>query len=135
LHSHYEAYIKDGPGAEHVSLEDGLVKLGQSKEDCERFTREKVAMVLSETLFGLPISQFDELIKMENLNAQYSLIYEIFKNHQEKRAEWAVLTWGRLDIDEIEQGSQTFLKEVRKLEKNLKQAEKLPPFEKLKSTI
>jgi dynein heavy chain len=26
-------------------------------------------MVLSETLFGLPISQFDELIKMENLNA------------------------------------------------------------------
>jgi hypothetical protein len=38
-------------------------------------------MVLSENLFGLPISQFDELIKMENENEKFTLIYEIFKDH------------------------------------------------------
>jgi hypothetical protein len=36
-------------------------------------------MVLSESLFGLPISQFDELIKMENANTQYTAIYDIFR--------------------------------------------------------
>jgi len=32
LHKYYEDYIRDGPGAEHVTLDEGLVKLEQSIE-------------------------------------------------------------------------------------------------------
>lgn len=46
-----------------------------------------------------------------------------------------MLTWGRLDIEDIENGANNFEKEVRKLEKSLKQGDKLPPFEKLKTAI
>lgn len=92
-------------------------------------------MVLSENLFGLPISQFDELIKMENENEKFTLIYEIFKDNQERRAEWAVITWQRLDYDELESGANDYDKLVRKLEKSQKDIDKLHPFIKLKSAI
>jgi len=92
-------------------------------------------MVLSENLFGLPISQFDELIKMENENEKFTLIYEIFKENQERRAEWAVITWQRLEYDVLESGANEFDKQVRKLEKSQKDIDKLHPFIKLKAAI
>ena len=39
--------------------------------------------VLSEQLFNLPISKFDELIKMETQNQIYSTIYKIYETFRE----------------------------------------------------
>lgn len=92
-------------------------------------------MVLSESLFGLPISQFDELIKMENANTQYTLIYEIFRNHQEKRNEWAVIQWTRLEYDLLDQGAKEFVSQVKKLQRSKPEVVKMPPFVKLQEAI
>lgn len=93
LRAYYEEYLETGPGAEQVDLDQGLQRLEEAKEKCEEFSTQKEEMVLSESLFGLEISTFEELIKMENSNAQYSLIYDIFRAYRERRNEWAVITW------------------------------------------
>ena len=84
-------YQSDGPGAEHVSLEDGVQILAESIEKCREYTLKKEENVLSEVLFNLPISKFNELIEMEKMNAIYTRIYEIYKSHREMIQEHSTL--------------------------------------------
>lgn len=93
LEAAYKEYVECGPGADDVSLDAGLILLEESKQKCIAYSATKDEMVLSESLFGLPISQFSELINMENSNELYSKIYDIYKQQKEKREEWAVITW------------------------------------------
>ena len=43
--------------------------------------RQKEDKVLAEKLFNLPISKYDELIAMDQLNNKLDLIYNIYKEH------------------------------------------------------
>lgn len=98
LKEEYEKYISNGPGADHVSLEDGVELLQMSKDMNRRFNRRREELVLAEKLFNLPISKFPELIKMEEDNKIYDEIYSIFKEHQQGVKEWSMMPWSKLDV-------------------------------------
>jgi hypothetical protein len=61
----------------------------------------------------LPISKFDELIKMESSNATYSMIYKIYENFSEQRAELASLPWNKLEPAILEECAMKYQKEVK----------------------
>lgn len=61
----YENYVNDGPGADHISLSEGLQKLEEYKDLVQKMNRQKEDKVLAEKLFNLPISKYDELIAMD----------------------------------------------------------------------
>ena len=82
LKEEYEKYIQNGPGADHVSLEEGVGLLSDSKDANRRFNRKREDYVLAEKLFNLPISKFPELINMEESNKIYDEIYSVYKEHQ-----------------------------------------------------
>ena len=82
LKDEYEKYIANGPGADHVSLEEGVELLQMSKDINRRFARRREEYVLAEKLFNLPISKFPELIKMEEDNKIYDDVYSVYKEHQ-----------------------------------------------------
>lgn len=71
LKEEYDKYVQNGPGAEHVSLEEGLNLLEISKEQNKKFNQKKEECVLAEKLFEIPISKFPELIAMESDNMIY----------------------------------------------------------------
>jgi dynein heavy chain len=81
LKEEYEKYVAGGPGADQVSLEDGLHLLELSRDQNKRFNARKEECVLAEKLFNLPISKFPELIQMEMDNAVLEQIYGIYKDH------------------------------------------------------
>ncbi len=62
LKEEFERYISNGPGADHVTLEDGVELLNLSKELNRKFNRRREELVLAEKLFNLAISKFPELI-------------------------------------------------------------------------
>jgi len=64
----FEKYIAHGPGSNDVSLEEGVTLLADSIMNIQSSNIKKDEHVLSEQLFGIPISKFDEMIKMESLN-------------------------------------------------------------------
>lgn len=68
----YDEYILTGPGSADISLEEGVEKLADSIMKITSANINKDEHVLSEQLFDLPISKFDELIKMESFNQTYS---------------------------------------------------------------
>jgi dynein heavy chain len=80
LKEEYEKYVSNGPGAEHISLDEGVEILNQSKDANRRFNRRREEYVLAEKLFNLPISKFPELIKMEEDNKKYDEIYSLYRD-------------------------------------------------------
>lgn len=61
----YEKFVNEGPGAEHVNLEQGLELLENAKLISKTFNMKREENVTAEKLFDLPISKFPELIKMD----------------------------------------------------------------------
>ena len=124
-----------GPGAESVSLEDGVAKLAEYKAKCEEFNAQKDENVLSEILFNLPISKFQELIDMETKNDLYTKIYTIYEEHREAVKEWSIVPWSKLDPNILEAGASKYEKAVKRLGQQLTQPDSIPPYVKLRTAI
>jgi dynein heavy chain, axonemal len=131
----YEEYIEEGPGTEDISLDRGLELLEASKDLINTFNVEREQKVKAEKLFDLPISKYDELIKMEEMNKKYDLIYSIYKDHQNQVKEWSLKPWNKLDIQELLRGADEFDKKVRRLPNKYSEIEKLSPYKKLKEAV
>jgi dynein heavy chain len=97
----YQNYIDNGPGADHVSLDQGLELLNHSKDSLTALNARKDDYVQSENLFGLTISKYPDLIKMEELNTIYSKIYGIYELHSEKVKEFSTINWSKLSPDAL----------------------------------
>mmetsp|Transcript_40960 Transcript_40960/g.47071 ORF Transcript_40960/g.47071 Transcript_40960/m.47071 type:complete len:872 (+) Transcript_40960:2789-5404(+) len=132
----YEKYVEEGPGTDGVSLDRGLELLEASKEQVAQFNKIREQKVRAEKLFDLPISKYDELIKMEEMNKKtYDLIYSIYKDHQNQVKEWSLKPWSKLDSQELTKGADDFEKRVRRLPSKNPGIEQLPPYIKLKKTV
>ena len=115
LKKEYERYLANGPGSADVSLDEGVILLQESIMTIEAENIKKDEHVLSEQLFNLPISKFDELIKMETQNQIYSTIYKIYETFREQRQELANLPWNKLEPAILEEVAMKFQKEVKNL--------------------
>ena len=111
----YEKYLANGPGSSDVSLEEGVLLLQDSILNIQSANIKKDEHVLSEQLFELPISKFDELIKMESQNQIYSMIYKIYEAFREQRNEYAALPWNKLDLFILQDAASKLQKEVKLL--------------------
>lgn len=73
---------------------------------------------------------------MEEDNRKYTLIYDIYKMHEEAVKEWSMVPWSKLDSSVLEVGANKHEKEVKVLaSKKLPNADTYPPFVKLKAKI
>jgi dynein heavy chain len=131
----YDQYMSKGPGTPSVSLEEGAELLTASKDKIRSFNRIREENVLAEKLFNLPISKFPELIAMEEANKKYDLIYGIYKEHVNQLKEFSVLSWSKLDANQLVSSAEHFERQVKKLQSKLQQAESIHPFVKLRETI
>lgn len=126
----YEKYLANGPGSSDVSLEEGVLLLQDSILNIQSANIKKDEHVLSEQLFDLPISKFDELIKMESQNQTYSMIYKIYEAFREQRNEYAALPWNKLDLFILQDAASKLQKEVKLLgQKKLQgMADQIQPY-------
>jgi dynein heavy chain len=97
----YETYKSKGPGTGGISLDEGVELLNQSKEKVKGFNKTREENVLAEKLFNLPISKFPELIKMEEENKVYTIIYDVFKEFRGQMKEFSVMSWSKLDVNQL----------------------------------
>jgi hypothetical protein len=111
--------------------------LDNSKDMLIGLNSQKEEYVQSEILFNLPISKYPQLIAMEDRNGVYQKIYDIFTSHAEKVKEFSMKPWLKLEAAELSAEAEAEQRQVRQLAKLLgpPQAEKYPPFVKLKAKI
>jgi len=136
LKKEYERYMATGPGSHDVSLDDGVQALSDSMQMIDAQNIKKDEHVLSEQLFNLPISKFNELIKMEAMNQTYTMIYKIYQTFREQRNELAALPWNKLEPAILEDCAMRFSKDVKQLgQKKLTNPDQIHPFVKLQKAV
>lgn len=113
-----------------------MTLLAESIANIEAQNILKDEHVLSEQLFDLQISKFDELIKMESQNQIYGQIYRIYQSFREQRNELAGLPWNKLEPAILEECGMKYQKEVKQLgQKKLTNPDQIQPFVKLQKTV
>ena len=135
LEEAYERYRAHGPGAAHISLEEGCELLASSKEQCGVYKAQKDENVLSETLFDLEISNYQSLNDMIEKNKVYDMIYDIYKKHRESVKEWSMTPWSKLEISILQNGAEQHEKLVMRLQRTLPNADSYNPLVLLKKTV
>jgi dynein heavy chain len=90
---------------------------------------------MSENLFNLPLSKYPQLIKMEDDNAIYTQIYDIYVIHNERKKSYAMESWKNLDPVKLRGEAEEQQRLVRALGKKLSIPDKHAPFRKLKDAI
>jgi len=131
----YEKYMSHGPGTLSVGLEEGVELLNASKEQIKRFNKIREENVLAEKLFNLPISKFPELVAMEEANKKYDQIYGIYQEYQSQMKDFSLMSWNKLDIQQLVGSADKYEKIVKKLANKLPGAESMFPYTKLRDTI
>jgi dynein heavy chain len=131
----YEKYKSHGPGTLSVQLAEGIELLSASKEQIRKFNKEREDNVLAEKLFNLPISKFPELVFMEEENKKFDKIYDIYKDYSTAMKEFALMSWLKLDMNNLEQAAIKYERDTKKLVNKLPGAESMFPYTKLRDTI
>lgn len=90
---------------------------------------------MAEKLFNLPISKFPELVAMEELNKKYDQIYNIYREYMETIREFSLMSWNKLDAQQLITSADKYGSMVRKLGNKLTGADQMFPFTKLKDQI
>lgn len=135
IQAEYEKYISGGPGHLSVSLEEGVELLNTSKEMVKKFNKEREDNVLAEKLFNLPISKYPELVKMEDDNKKFDMIYNIYRDYQQQMKEFSMTQWLKLDMYLLQASVDKYIRDIKKLVNKLYGAENMSPYNKLKETV
>jgi dynein heavy chain len=135
LAAEYEKYKAGGPGTAEITLDEGLDLLQASKDLCATFTIQKNDNLLSETLFDLEISTYPDLNDMIEKNKIYDSIYDIYKDHRETVKDFSVISFLKLDINNLQTSADKFVGMTKRLEKKLKNPEGIQPYVKLRNTV
>ena len=135
INEEFENYMSKGPGTSAITLDEGVELLNSSKEKIRQFNRIREENVLAEKLFNLPISKFPELIQMEETNKKYTVIYDIYKEYQTQRKDFSVMSWSKLDANQLIAAAEKFDKIVKKTANKNPSFESMHPFIKLRETI
>ena len=71
--------MESGPGSEYISLDEGLDLLESYKVKTQELNKKKDELVLAEKLFNLDISNFPNLVMIEEENKKLSILYKEYK--------------------------------------------------------
>ncbi|XP_076363131.1 dynein heavy chain at 89D isoform X2 [Tachypleus tridentatus] len=117
----FNTFTTEGPGAVGDDLEKGLQVLSSFQEKLNVILSRRQQLVNAERLFDLPVTPFPELHQMQKDMENLTQIYAIYKAQKSAKEEWSQLLWSQLDPQALIDGSEGFLRELRRLPKEVKQ--------------
>lgn len=80
-------------------MDQGLELLEEYKAKTQELNEKKEELVLAEKLFNLDISNFPNLVMIEEENKKLSVLYKEYKVVKSTIQEWSSHLWNKLDPD------------------------------------
>ncbi|VDO04672.1 unnamed protein product [Rodentolepis nana] len=108
-----EEYEKFGPGRENQDLEIGLKNLIKFTKLCDSFETERLDLLNSERLLGLPISSYPELQKIRSELSSLKPLYDLYYKQKVAREDWAMILWKNVDVKAIQKATEKFLDNLK----------------------
>ncbi|KAG9262045.1 dynein heavy chain 10, axonemal [Astyanax mexicanus] len=115
-----ESFNMHGPGAVGDNLDKGLTVMATYEEELAKIEAGRQDLVGAEKLFDLPITTYPELLKVQREMRALRQIYEVYKAQQAAKTEWSQTLWVNLNIQLLQEGTEGFIKSLRKLPKDVR---------------
>ncbi|KAK3539191.1 hypothetical protein QTP86_029601 [Hemibagrus guttatus] len=115
-----ESFSMHGPGAVGDNLEKGLMVLGAYEADLAKIEASRQELGNAEKLFDLPITMYPELLNVQQEMRGLRQIYKIYEEQKAAKAEWSQTLWVNLNIQLLQEGVEGFIKNLRKLPKDVR---------------
>ncbi|XP_076453104.1 dynein axonemal heavy chain 10-like [Babylonia areolata] len=121
LEAFSDRFMLEGPGAVGGDLDKGVELMKKYQEEVAELEAQRQELTNAEKLFELPITMYPELLKVQKEMKGLEQIYEIYIEQKSAREQWSETLWANLNIQLLQDGIEGFLKQLRKLPKDVRQ--------------
>nr|XP_057927446.1 dynein axonemal heavy chain 10-like isoform X3 [Doryrhamphus excisus] len=120
LSSFFETFTMEGPGAVGNDLDKGLSLMDSYEADLVKMVEGRQDLANAEKLLDLPITVYPEIVSIQKNMNGFRLIYDIYQEQKAAKNKWSQTLWADLDIHSLQDGVEGFLKDFRKLPKDVR---------------
>ncbi|XP_070572584.1 dynein axonemal heavy chain 10-like isoform X2 [Ptychodera flava] len=120
LSTFQEKFKMEGPGAVGADLDKGLELLASYQKELADYERDRQELANAEKLFDLPITMYPDLLAVQKEMKGLEQIYSIYKAQKAAREEWAQTLWANLNVTQLQDGIDGFIKQLKKLPREMK---------------
>ncbi|PVD32839.1 hypothetical protein C0Q70_08286 [Pomacea canaliculata] len=121
LETFADRFLLEGPGSVGTDLDRGVELMKKYQEEVAELEANRQELTNAERLFELPITMYPELLKVQKEMKGLEQIYAIYIEQKTAREQWSETLWANLNIQLLQDGIEGYLKNLRKLPKEMRQ--------------
>ncbi|KAI8122976.1 axonemal, Dynein heavy chain 10 [Lucilia cuprina] len=114
-------FEKNGPGSVAGDLDRGSKLMEFYGQKINEFDARRQELANAEKLFDMPMQDYNEFSRIKDDYEGMQIVYKLYKSQKAAREGWSKTLWADLDPSVLTEGVESFLKEFRKLSKQVRQ--------------
>lgn len=117
-----DKFAQHGPGSIKTGeeLPQGLKLMRIYRDELTKLENEKQELTNAEKLFNLPISSYPELYVIQKETKNLERLYQLYEQQVKAREQWSETLWRDLDVQLLIDGIENFIKELKKMPREVK---------------
>ncbi|KAH1015210.1 dynein axonemal heavy chain 10 [Dendroctonus ponderosae] len=115
-----ERFMSQGPGSVGEDLDAGIKLMDEYKIEFDNLETRRIDLVNAEMLFDIPLADYSDFIKARTDFQGMDVIYKLYKAQKHARELWGKTLWANLNPQALLDGIDGFLKEFRKISKEIR---------------
>ncbi|XP_060580911.1 dynein axonemal heavy chain 10-like isoform X1 [Ruditapes philippinarum] len=116
-----DRFYLEGPGAVGPNLDKGVELMKAYRVEVNKYEAERQELANAEKLFDLPITMYPDLQQVQKQMKGLEMIYALYEEQQAAREQWSETLWANLNIQILQDGIESFLKNLRKMPRDVRQ--------------
>ncbi|XP_038008579.1 dynein heavy chain 10, axonemal [Motacilla alba alba] len=116
----FQKLLTEGPGVVGDDLDKGLELMAMFEKELERLEERQRELGSAEKLLGLPGTVYPNLIKAQQDAKAMKQVYDIYAEQKAAKEKWSQTLWINLNVKVLQDGTEGFLKAVRKLPRQVR---------------
>uniref|UniRef100_A0A1I8PAD1 Dynein-1, subspecies f n=1 Tax=Stomoxys calcitrans TaxID=35570 RepID=A0A1I8PAD1_STOCA len=120
-----EEFIKDfevnGPGSVGGDLDKGFKLMDPYGAKINEFENRRIELANAEKLFDMPMQDYNDFSRLKEDYEGMQIVFNLYRSQKSAREGWSKTLWADLDPAVLTEGVESYLKEFRKLPKQIRQ--------------
>ncbi|XP_061762564.1 dynein axonemal heavy chain 10-like [Nerophis ophidion] len=114
------SFNTEGPGAVGDDLDKGLSLMESYEAELAKMVEGRQDLANAERLLDLPVTVYPEIVSIQKDMNGFRKVYDIYQDQKAAKNKWSQTLWADLDIYSLQDGVEGFLKDFRKLPKDVR---------------
>ncbi|CAH8588474.1 Dynein heavy chain 10, axonemal [Schistosoma haematobium] len=113
-------FTENGPGTLISDLDLAVTSAKEYHEELNELEIKRKELTSAEQLFNLPLTQYPQLINIQKELNGLDQLFNIYLKQKQAREEWSQILWRDLNISILQNGVESYLKDLRNLPKSVR---------------